>query len=112
MGVKITVRDNETISEALKRFRDLVRRYGPPGTNVKRPKWHKNQLAFYLKPSARRRRDAIRDAFETLVGECARRQLVCVIRRGAKRHKERFGALPVVGQYPPRLPLTSGVPGG
>jgi ribosomal protein S21 len=102
VGVKVTVRDGESIEDALKRFRDAVRRFGPPGTNVKRPKWHKNQLAYYLKPSARRRRDAIRDAFEAHAGECARRHLVCVIRRGAKRRKEHFGDIPVVTQYPPR----------
>jgi ribosomal protein S21 len=101
VSVKVTVRDGESIEDALKRFRGLVRRYGPPGTSVKRPKWHKNQLAYYLKPSERRRRDAIRDV-ETHAGECARRHLVCVIRRGAKRRKEHFGDIPVVAQYPPR----------
>ena len=98
----MTVREGESVEEALKRFRGLVRRYGPPGTNVKRPKWHKNPLTFYLKPSARRCRDEIRDAFETHAGECARRRLVCVIRRKTKRRKEHFGAAPVVAQYPPR----------
>jgi ribosomal protein S21 len=99
VGVKVTVRDGETIDDALKRFRGLVRRYGPPGI-VKRPKWHKNQITFYLKPSERRRRDIIRDEFETYAGECARRKLVCVIRRGAKRRKEHFDNIPVVGRYP------------
>ena len=68
MSVKVTVGDGESIEDALKRFRGLVRRYGPPGTDVKRPKWHKNQLVHYLKPSERRRRDAIRDEFETHAG--------------------------------------------
>jgi ribosomal protein S21 len=102
VGVKVTVRDGESIEDALKRFRGQVRRYGPPGTNVKRPKWHKNQLAYHLRPSERRRRDAIRDEFETHAGECARRHLVCVIRRGAKRRKEHFGNCPVVAVYPPQ----------
>jgi hypothetical protein len=102
VSVRITVRDGESIADALKRFRGLVRRYGPPGTNVKRPKWHKNQLTFYLKSSERRRRDEIRDQFETHAGECARRHLVCVIRRKTKRRKEHFGNVPVVAQYPPR----------
>jgi ribosomal protein S21 len=84
MGVKVTVRDGETVADALKRFQGLVRRYGPPGTNVKRPRWHKNQLTYYLKPSERRR------------------HLVCVIRRGAKRRKEHIGDAPVVDQYPLR----------
>lgn len=100
MSVKLIVRDGESIGAAIKRFRALVRRYGPPGTNVKRPKWHKNQLTFYLKPSERRRRDEIRDAFETYAGECARRHLVCVVRRKTKRRKEHFGNVPVVARYP------------
>ncbi|WP_162271700.1 30S ribosomal protein S21 [Gemmata sp. SH-PL17] len=98
----MTVREGEPLEVALVRFQGLVRRYGPPGTNVKRPKWHKNQLTFYLKSSARRRRDELRDAFETYAGECNRRQLVCVIRRKIKRRKEHFGAAPVVVRYPPR----------
>ncbi len=102
MGVKVTLRDGASIEDALKRFRALLRRYGPPGTDVKRPRWHKNQLAYYLKPSGRRRRDAIRDEFETHAGECARRHLVCVIRRGAKRRKEHFGDIPVAAEDPPR----------
>jgi hypothetical protein len=100
--VKITVRDGETIEQAVKRFREVVRRYGPPGTNVKRPKWHKNQLWYYLKPSERRRRDAIRDEFEIYAGECARRRLVCVNRRRCKRRKEHFGDWPVIHQDPAR----------
>ncbi|MDY3556994.1 30S ribosomal protein S21 [Gemmata sp. JC717] len=102
MSVKVIVRDGESIADALKRFRRLVQRAGPPGTNVKKPKWHKNQLTFYLKPSERRRRDEIRDQFETYAGECARRRVVCVIRRKTKRRKEHFGNIPVVAKYPPR----------
>lgn len=102
MSVKVTIRDGEKIEDALKRFRNLVRRFGPPGTNVKGPKWHKNQLRYYLKPSKRRRRDALRDEFKTHAGECARRQLVCVIRRRAKRRKEHFGDIPVLTNYRPR----------
>jgi hypothetical protein len=94
--VKVEVRDGETIDQALERFREVVRRYGPPGTNVKRPKWHKNQLWYYLKPTERRRRDSLRDEFETHAGECARRRLVCVIRRRCKRRKVHFGDSPVV----------------
>ena len=71
MGVKVVVRDGETVEEALRRFWELVRRFGPPGTNVKWPKWHKNPLRYYLKPSERRRRDRLRDEFETYLGECA-----------------------------------------
>lgn len=102
MGVKVCVRDGESLAEALKRFRELVRRYGPPGTDVKRPKWHKNQLAYHLKPADRRRRDGLRDAFETHAGECARRRLVCEVRRRAKCRKLHFGDAPVVAEYPPR----------
>ncbi len=97
----MVVRDGEAIEDALKRLRSLVRRCGSPGADVKRPKWHKNQLTFHLKPGERRR-DAVRDGFKTRAGECARRRVVCVIRRGAKRRKEHFGALPVVARYPPR----------
>lgn len=100
VSVKVTVREGESIEDSLKRFHSLVRRYGPPGTDAKQPKWHKNQLTFYLKPSERRRRDEIRDAFETYAGECARRRLVCVIRRKTKRRKAHFGNAPVVGKYP------------
>jgi hypothetical protein len=100
VGVKAVVREGEPLREALKRFKELVRRFGPPGTDVKRPKWHKNALWFYLKPSERRRRDRLRDAHETFLGECARRRLVAVVRRGRKRGKPHFGDLPVVGRYP------------
>jgi hypothetical protein len=92
--------DGETIEEALKRFRELVRRFGPPGTSVKRPKWHKNPLWYYLKPSERRRRDRLRDEFEIYLGECARRHLVAVVRRGCKRRKVHFGNWPVLAKYP------------
>jgi len=96
MAVKVIVRDGETIAEAIKRFRELVRRFGPPGTDVKRPKWHKNQLEYYLKPCDRRRRDKLRDDFKQNCSECSKRHLVCVIDRGAKRRKAHFGNLPIV----------------
>ncbi|MBI1914922.1 MAG: 30S ribosomal protein S21 [Planctomycetes bacterium] len=99
MGVRVEVREGETIEEALKRFRELVRRFGPPGA-VKRAKWHKNQLHYYLKPSALRRRDRLRDEWKKYAGECARRRLVAVIRLGCKRRKPHFGNIPVVAQYP------------
>lgn len=99
---KVVVGDREKIQEALKRFREMVRRYGSPGTPAKWPKWHKNQLWFYLKPSELRRRDRLRDEWATYLGECARRHLVAVIRRKTKRRKAHFGNLPIVGQWPPR----------
>src|SRR5262249_47273736 len=100
MGVRVEVRDGETIEQALKRFRELVRRFGPPGAG-KCPKWHKNQLRYYLTPSERRRRDRLRDEWEKYRGECARRHLVAVIRRGCKRRKAHFGNYPVVAKFPP-----------
>ena len=105
MGVRIEVRDGESVEQAVKRFTQLVWRHGPPGAGRKRPKWHKPPLDHYLKPSELARRDELRDAFETYSGECARRRLVCVIRRKTKRRKERFGDAPVVCQYPVPQPL-------
>jgi hypothetical protein len=102
MAVRIVVRDDESIERAVKRFEQLVWRFGPPGAGRKRPKWHKKPLEYYLKPSALRRRDRIRDEWEIYAGECARRQLVSAILRHRKRRKAHFGDLPVVRQYPPR----------
>ena len=100
MSVRVEVREGEAIEQALKRFRELVRRFGPLGA-VKRPKWHKNQLKYYLKPSELRRRDRLRDEWQKYRGECARRRLVAIIRRGGKRRKTHFGNYPVVAKYPP-----------
>lgn len=100
MGVRVEVREGERIEEALKRFRDLVWTFGPPMA-LKRPKWHKNQLRYYLKPCERRRRDRLRDEWRKYVGECARRRLMTIIIRGAKRRKAHFGNIPVVAKYPP-----------
>ena len=95
MGVRVEIRDGETLEQALQRFCELIRRFGPPGT-IKRPKWHKRQLQYYLKPSDLHRRDRLRDEWEKYAGECARRHLVAVIRRGRKRRKVHFGNHPVV----------------
>lgn len=100
MGVRVEVRDGESVTQALKRFKYLVRKSGPPGTGVKRPKWHKNQLTYYLKPSDRRRRDELRDAWETYAGECARRRLIAALLRRTKRRKAYFGDRPVVRRFP------------
>lgn len=99
MGIRVEVREGETIEQALKRFRELVWTFGP-AMALKRPKWHKNQLRYYLKPCDRRRRDRLRDEWEKYRDECARRRLVAVIRRGCKRRKAHFGNLPVVAKYP------------
>jgi ribosomal protein S21 len=96
MSVRVEVRDGESVEQALKRFKDLLWRYGPPGAGRKRPKWHKQQLDYYLKPSELARRDKLRDAFVTLAGECARRRLVCFIRRNTKQKKVWFGNAPIV----------------
>jgi hypothetical protein len=101
MAVRLEVREGETIEQALERFRGLVRRFGPPGA-LRQPKWHKSQLRYYLKPSALRRRDQLRDEWARYAGECARRRLVAVIRRGCKRRKAHFGDHPEVARYPPR----------
>jgi Ribosomal protein S21 len=101
MGVRVEIREGETIEQALQRFRELVRWFGPPGI-MKRPKWHKGQLQYYLKPSDLRRRGRLRDEWEKYAGECARRHLVAVIRRGCKRRKAHFGNNPVVAEYPPQ----------
>lgn len=73
MGVRIEIREDEPIADALRRFRRLVYRHGPPG---KRPRWHKNQLTYYLKPSTLRRRKDLLARNETFRGECTRRRLV------------------------------------
>ncbi len=100
MGIRIEVRDGESIEQALKRFSHWLWRLGPPGSGRKRPKWHKRPLDFHLKPSQLRRRDELRDEFERYIGECSRRQLVVVKRRRCKRRKEHFGDWPVVRKYP------------
>jgi ribosomal protein S21 len=100
MGIRVEVREGETIEQALKRFRELVWRFGPPMA-LKRPRWHKNQLKYYLKPCDRRRRDRLRDKWETYSGECARRRLMAIVRRKAKRRKVHFGNIPVLAKYPP-----------
>lgn len=105
MGVRVEVCDGESVGQAFKRFEQLLWRYGPPGAGRKRPKWHKRPLDYYLKPSELARRDALRDAFETYAGECARRKLMCAIRRRTKRREERFGDAPVLRQWPPPRPL-------
>ena len=96
MGVRIEVRDGESVEQAFKRFKDLLWRYGPPGAGRKRPKWHKPPLDYYLKPSELARRDELRDVFVKYSKECARRRLLCIIRRRTKRRKEHFGDAPVV----------------
>ncbi len=93
MGVKVYVRGWD-IEDAIKAFRNLVWRFGPPGDGGKRPKWHKKQLYYHLKPSERHRRDRLRDEFEKYAAECSRRQLVIVIRRHGKRRKAHFRDLP------------------
>ncbi|QEL15872.1 30S ribosomal protein S21 [Limnoglobus roseus] len=105
MGVRVEVRDGESLAEAVKRFRESVWRQGPPGAGRKRPKWHKRPLDYYLKPSELARRDDLRDAFETYAGECSRRRWLCLIRRRTKQRKERFGDAPVVCKYPRPRPL-------
>jgi len=54
MGVKIEVRKGESIEEALKRFKRILKRAKAP--SVQRPRWYKKQRLYYLKPSHRRRR--------------------------------------------------------
>lgn len=105
MGVRVEVCDGESVEQAYKRFKQLLWRLGPPGAGRKRPKWHKRPLDHYLKPSELARRDELRDAFVTYAGECARRRLVCEIRRRTKRRKERIGDAPVVCKYPVPRPL-------
>jgi hypothetical protein len=68
MGVRIEVRDGESIEQAVKRFRELVWRYGPPGAGGKRPRWHKKPFGYYLKPSVLQRREKLRAEWETYVG--------------------------------------------
>jgi len=99
MGVRIEVRKGETIEQALKRFRELVRRHGSPGA-LRPEKWHKKQFYYYMKPSELRRQDQLGDEWTKHVGECARRHLVSIIRRGCKRRKAHFGDCPIVDIYP------------
>jgi ribosomal protein S21 len=95
MGVRIEVREGESVEQALRRFRELVRRFGPPGA-VKAPRWHKKQLFYYLKPSVLRRRKELLAANETYRGECARRHLVAYKRFG-KHRRVSFAGCPIVG---------------
>ena len=91
MGVRIEVREDEPIAEALRRFRKLVYRHGPPG---KRPRWHKNQLRHYLKPSTLRRRKELLAKNATFRGECACRHLVS--QRLGKHRRIEFSRYPIV----------------
>ena len=100
MGVRVEIRDGESVEQAYKRFKQLLWRHGPTGAGRKRSKWHKRPHDHYLKLSELARRDELRDAFETYAGECARRRLVCVIRRRTKKRKKRFGDAPVVCKSP------------
>jgi hypothetical protein len=100
MGVRVEVRDGESVEQAVQRFRKLVLRHGQPGAGRKQTKWHKRPIDHYLKPSELARRVALRNAWATYAAECARRRLVSVIRRRAKRRKERFGDAPIVAVYP------------
>jgi len=103
MGVRVEVRTGESIEQALKRLRKLLWRQGPPGSGGKWPKWHKRPLDHYLKSSELRRRDELRDEFAKYAGECARRQVVCVIRWHCKRRKMHFSNVPsplAAARYP------------
>jgi ribosomal protein S21 len=91
MGVRIEVREDEPIAEAIRRFQKLVYRHGPPG---KRPRWHKNQLGYYLKPSTLRRRKELLAKNETFRGECGRRHLVS--QRFGKHRRIDFSRYPIV----------------
>jgi ribosomal protein S21 len=102
MGIRVEVRQGETIEQALKRFKVLLWRHGPPGA-MKVPRWHKNQLRYYLKPSERRRRDRLRDEWKKYSAECARRHMAAVKRRGCKRRKVHFAPFPpVLDNHPGR----------
>ena len=91
MGVRIEVREGEPIADALRRFRKLVYRHGPPG---RRPKWQKKPLTYYLKPSTLRRRKELLARNETFRGECARRHLVS--ERLGKHRRINFSRYPIV----------------
>ena len=97
MGIRIEVRDDETIEQALKRFREFISEHGSPGMGGKRPEWHKRPLDYHLKPSALRRRDRLKDEWITFSYECGRRQLVTEFIRGRKRHKPHFGDRQPIG---------------
>jgi ribosomal protein S21 len=49
MSIKVEVRDDESIDEALRRFNELVRR------EFQRP-WYKRRYGYYEKPSELRRK--------------------------------------------------------
>jgi len=52
MTVKVEVRDGETVWQALRRLRVVVR-------HAYQRKWHKTRIGSYDKPSYRRRRDKL-----------------------------------------------------
>jgi ribosomal protein S21 len=99
MGIRIELRDDETIEQAILRFRKMVREDGPPGAGWNRPKWHKRQLGYYLKPCELRRRDALRDEWATYSGECGRRHLLSVAPRLYRSRKAHFGNIQPVGDH-------------
>ena len=75
MGVRVEVRDGETIQQAFRRLRTLVSRYGSPGTGWRQTKWHKRPHDHYLKPCQLAHRVKLQKALATYLGECARRGL-------------------------------------
>lgn len=54
MGVRVEVGAGESVEDALKRFRNLIRDEG--GYPVSHPRWHKKRRDRYQKPSVFRRR--------------------------------------------------------
>jgi ribosomal protein S21 len=92
MGVKVEVREGETIAEVLRRFRREVYRQGPP---INRARWHKNQIYYYLKPSTLRRRKELLAKNATFRGVCGRRHLVAPDRVG-KHRRVSFSKYPII----------------
>lgn len=73
MGVRVEVGDGESIGQAVRRFKNLVRRFGPPGAGGKSPKWHKPPLDHYVKPSELKRRAEYRAAGQRRRGNIHRK---------------------------------------
>lgn len=63
------IREGESIGQAVRRFTNLVRRFGPPGAGGKRPRSHKRPFDYYTKPCELRRQDQYRDTRARRRGE-------------------------------------------
>jgi ribosomal protein S21 len=91
MGLRIEVREGEPLAQAFRRLRRLTHGHDGP---LKRPRWHKNQRDYYLKPSTLRRRKALLARNTTLSGEFGRRRWIRSLCRPGKHRRVDFSSCP------------------